>query len=52
MNKMKGNFQYFFNQLGMKQADAQAQLDTMFNEGKLDEEKYKIFSNDLREMLG
>ena len=51
MDKMKGNFQYFFNQLGMKQSDAQAQLDKMFKEGTLDEDKYKIFSNDLAEML-
>jgi hypothetical protein len=52
MDKMKSNFQYFFNTLGMNPKDAQTQLDTMFKEGKLDEDKYKIFSNDLKEMLG
>ena len=51
MEKMRGNFKYFFSKLGMDAAGAQSQLDALYNNGDLDEHKYQVFSNDLAEML-
>jgi hypothetical protein len=41
----------FMGKLGIDQASGQQQLDKMYNEGKLSEDRYKIYSNDLREMM-
>lgn len=49
--KMRGNFKYFFSKLGMDAKGAQSQLDAMYNDGKLNENEYKVYSNDLKEML-
>lgn len=49
--KMRGNFKYFFSKLGMDVKGAQSQLDAMYNDGKLNENEYKVYSNDLKEML-
>lgn len=49
--KMRGNFKYFFSKLGMDPKTAQGQLDSMYNDGKLNENEYQVYTNDLKEML-
>jgi hypothetical protein len=51
MEKMRGNMKYFFNKLGMDGAGAQAELDRLKEDGKLNDEEYQVYSNDLAEML-
>ena len=51
MEKMRGNMKYFFNKLGMDAAGAQAQLDKLRADGKIDEHLYEVHTNDLAEML-
>lgn len=49
--KMRGNFKYFFSKLGMDANSAQAELKNMHEQGKLNDNEYEVFSNDLAEML-
>lgn len=49
--KMRGNFKSFFGKLGMDTNSAQQHLKNMYDEGKLNDNEYQVFSNDLTEML-
>jgi len=51
LGKVQNNYRMFMDKLGINQASGQQQLDKMYNEGKLSEDRYKIYSNDLREMM-
>lgn len=50
LSKVQDNYKSFMGRMGIDQASGQAQLDKLRQEGKLDEQRYQVYSNDLREL--
>jgi hypothetical protein len=51
LSKVQNNYKSFMGQLGIDPASAQGQLTKLRDEGKIDEQRYQVYTNDLREMM-
>lgn len=50
LSKVQDNYKSFMGQLGIDPASAQGQLAKLRDEGKIDEQRYQVYTNDLREL--
>lgn len=50
LSKVQDNYKSFMGQLGIDPASAQGQLTKLRDEGKIDEQRYQVYTNDLREL--
>lgn len=50
LSKVQDNYKSFMGQLGIDPSSAQGQLAKLRDEGKIDEQRYQVYTNDLREL--